>query len=120
MKLSALALLFFASPAFASTLLCRANYDEGSHYELSANVSEGAVRGPVGLRYATDDGIDLHAELAARSARFGPGGLVHLEAANDSMGLTLDGTVGADMRLAISFGLEHAEPVELTARCALN
>lgn len=118
-------LLFASSPAFAATLLCRADYDDGSHYELAANVGERGVEGLVGLRYVTTDGIDLHSDLTPKSQSFAPGKRLLLRAESETMGANLDAAndAGADGyrgSLEMNFDLEHAEPFSVDAACTLR
>ena len=107
--------LILAPHAGAAGFTCIAPFDEGSRYELRHH----GVNGLAVLRYYTDDGLDLRAEMKAKNYR-DDGKELHLEAANESMGLTLQAT-GAEGEYAgtlnISFSLEHAESLELEAKC---
>lgn len=125
--LLAISFLLAATSASASAqaLRCQADFDESSHYELEAAVEAGALKGPVALRYVTEDGLDLRAEMKATAFRQVPGELLQLKAANESMALALDavemGPPGSLVgRMTISFSLDHAEDLELSANCALR
>jgi len=110
-------------PVYAGSLHCRADYDESSHYELTAQVSGETIQGAVGFRYVTSDNIDLHADLSPKQQRVEPGKGISFEAANDSMSVKLETVfekAGYKGPLEVSFSLDHAEPLTLDAVCALD
>jgi hypothetical protein len=119
MKHLSLLCLLVSTPAFASTLLCRADFDEGSHYELTV---QGAA---AGFRYLTNDGIDLHADLKASLSEISEGKSVAVKAANENMGASVDAAFDAPSgtylgKMMVTFDLQHADPLELDASCTLQ
>lgn len=110
------AITFLSSAAgSAAELFCAAPFDEGSRYELRL----AGENSPAALRYLTDDGLDLAAEMTVTSFR-DDGKELALEAANESMGIRLLAG-GEGERLAgtlfVSFSLDHADTLELRAEC---
>ena len=119
MKHLPLLCLFFATPAFAATLFCHADFDEGSHYELTVKGAD------AGFRYVTDDGIDLRAALKASRQDLVEGKSVAVSAANENMGATVDAAFDAASgtylgKMGVTFDLQHADPLELDASCTLQ
>jgi hypothetical protein len=111
--------LLVATPAYSATLHCRSDYDDSSHYEITASLGK---RGTVGLRYVTEDGVDLHSDLSAKKQEVSLGHSIRLEAENATMGLRLDtvfdsGSLSYKGTAQLRFSLEHAEPVDLAADC---
>jgi|GEM_PF-6105237 len=123
-----LALIFLPLAAHATTaqsLSCQADFDESSYYLVEASFKGETVQGPVSLRYVTEDGLDLQQDLASKGFQYHPGEVLKLKAANDNMSLALDGVevvpgMGVVARLTLSFSLEHAEPLELSANCSIK
>lgn len=116
MKALFLVLTFlFSLSASAAEVLCVAPFDEGSRYELRFS----GENSPAALRYLTDDGLDLRAEMKVKSFR-DDGNELAFEAANESMGVRLEAKGegrSAKGILAVSFSLDEAEALELAAEC---
>lgn len=125
MKAIPLLCLFFTPSAFAETLQCRADFDESSHYELSAEVHPRTESSPASFRYVTEDGIDLRASLVASSEAIVPGQTVSIVAANENMGATVHAAFDAATKsyrgtMLVTFDLQQADPVELDASCTVQ
>jgi hypothetical protein len=111
--------IFLSTPALASTIFCHADFDEGSHYELTA---EGAN---AGFRYSTNDGIDLHADLKTSRSEISENKFVVVNAANENMGATVNAAFDAANgtylgKMGVTFDLQHADPLELDASCSVK
>lgn len=122
-KLLFLAFWALPSQASAAELFCRADFDESSHYEVTALVGAGGLEGSVALRFRSDDGMDLHADLRPESQAIIPGQAVRFNAQGEAMGASLDvAFANGEYRgvLGVSFGLDHAEPLALDTVCTLR
>jgi hypothetical protein len=120
-----LGLFIFSSAAHAEKFQCRADFDESSHYELSAETESGSIRGSVVFRYVTEDGIDLSAELSPKEQKFESEKFFRVMAENQNMRVLAEGIFDRTQEkfsgnIRVNFDLEHADPVELAAICTLN
>ena len=123
--LASLFFLFPSGPVFAQALHCRADFDETSHYELSAVLSERGVDGKVGFRYLSEDGIDLKSDLDPKSIVFVAGKTIKLSASNDSMAASLQADAAASSGtysgvLHVNFNLDNLSPVDVNADCTIR
>jgi len=115
----------FSLPAFAETLNCRADYDEGSHYEISAAVNGRAISGDVAFRFLSNDGINLHSALKPQTQNFELARKIELTARDENMSVALkaDFETGAqdyEGVLTVTFDLQDAQPVVVNAQCTLQ
>ncbi|MGZ3655492.1 MAG: hypothetical protein ACXVB9_20215 [Bdellovibrionota bacterium] len=112
-------------PAFAETLNCRADYDEGSHYEISAAVNGRAISGDVAFRFLSNDGINLHSALKPQTQSFDVGKKIELTARDENMSVALrtdfeTGSKDYEGVLTVTFDLQDAQPVDVNAQCTLQ
>lgn len=111
-------LLLFSLPAQAQNFFCRADFDEGSHYELASASGKEILFG-----YKTNDGLDLQAELITREFNLEQHSALRIKASNENMGVELETTYKQNKYsglLRVSFSLDSVEFLELPVDCTLG